>query len=148
MIRSREDFQPSAKMSEARSASTPETPSAASGALSKPVHIQPKGWGHEVWVHNDARYCGKILVVKAGKRCSLHSHKLKHETFYVQTGRVHMRIRHSDGREDSFEMSPGDVLELAPGTAHQFTGIAEQSEIMEFSTQHFEEDSYRIEKGD
>lgn len=112
-----------------------------------PVHLQPKGWGHEVWIHNDERYCGKILVVKAGKRCSLHFHAKKHETFYVQSGRLRMRLRHRDGREESFEMKKGDILEIEPGTAHQFTGI-EDAELFEFSTQHFEDDSIRIEKGD
>jgi mannose-6-phosphate isomerase-like protein (cupin superfamily) len=115
--------------------------------LRGPVHVQQKGWGHEVWLHNDERYCGKILVVKPGRRCSLHFHRLKHETFYVQSGRVRMRLRHGDGREESFEMRKGDILEIAPGTAHQFTGI-EECELFEFSTQHFEDDSYRIEKGD
>jgi len=112
-----------------------------------PVHIQPKGWGHEVWIHNDERYCGKILVVKQGKRCSLHFHKKKYETFYLQKGRVEMRLRHPDGREETFVMEPGEVLELSQGMAHQFTAL-EDAEIMEFSTQHFEEDSHRLEPGD
>ena len=120
---------------------------AAKSPVREPVHFQPKGWGHEVWIHNDERYCGKILVVKKDKKCSLHYHQKKHETFYIQSGRIHMRVRYEDGREQSFEMKPGDVLELAPGTAHQFTGL-EDSEIMEFSTQHFEDDSYRLERGD
>ena len=120
---------------------------ARTGPVREPVHIQPKGWGHEVWIHNDERYCGKILVVKKDRRCSLHFHKLKHETFYVQSGRIHMRIHDAEGREQAFEMAPGDVLELEPGTAHQFRGL-EDSEILEFSTQHFEEDSYRLVKGD
>jgi mannose-6-phosphate isomerase-like protein (cupin superfamily) len=117
------------------------------GPVRAPLHFQPKGWGHEVWIHNDERYCGKILVVKRGKKCSLHYHKRKYETFYVQSGRVHLRLRHADGREQSFEMAPGDVLEIEPGLAHQFTGL-EDSEILEFSTQHFEDDSCRIERGD
>ena len=126
---------------------SPEPSETPTPPVRAPVHVQPKGWGHEVWIHNDERYCGKILVVKKGKRCSLHYHKLKYETFYIQSGRIHMLLRHSDGREESFEMNQGDVLELAQGLAHQFTGL-EDSEIMEFSTQHFEEDSHRLVKGD
>ncbi len=121
--------------------------SAARAATRAPVHFQPKGWGHEVWIHNDERYCGKILVVKAGKRCSLHAHKVKYETFYVQSGSVSMRLRHPGGQEETFVMKKGDCLEIPQGTAHQFTGI-EDCELFEFSTQHFEDDSYRIEKGD
>ena len=115
---------------------------------SKPIHREEKGWGYEIWIHNSADYCGKVLVVKAGKKCSLHHHALKKETFYVQTGRISMRTVDEDGQESIFEMVPGDVLEIAPGFKHQFEGIAEVSEIMEFSTQHFESDSIRTEKGD
>ncbi len=35
-----------------------------------------------------------------------------------------------------------------PGLKHQFGGIAKVSEILEFSTEHFESDSIRTEKGD
>jgi hypothetical protein len=45
-------------------------------------------------------------------------------------------------------MSQGQVLEIPPGLSHQFTGIAECTEIVEFSTQHFDEDSIRLEVGD
>ncbi|MBT3203196.1 MAG: cupin domain-containing protein [Gammaproteobacteria bacterium] len=114
----------------------------------KPIHRQEKGWGYEIWIHNSEEYCGKILVVNAGRKCSLHHHILKRETFYVQTGQIQMRTVDEQGEESIFEMTPGDVLEIKRGFKHQFTGIAERSEIMEFSTQHFETDSIRTEKGD
>lgn len=115
---------------------------------SKPIHREEKGWGYEVWIHNSPAYCGKILVVNAGKRCSLHYHAMKRETFYIQSGRIWMRTVDTRGAESEFDMMPGDVLEIEPGLRHQFGGIDPVSEIMEFSTQHFEDDSIRIEKGD
>jgi mannose-1-phosphate guanylyltransferase len=117
-------------------------------APTKPIHREEKGWGYELWIHNDTDYCGKVLVVNAGKKCSLHYHERKKETFYVQTGQIWMRTVDEKGRESKFEMPAGDVLEITPGLKHQFGGIAERSEIMEFSTEHFESDSIRIEKGD
>lgn len=113
-----------------------------------PIHREEKGWGYEIWVHNSPDYCGKVLVVYDGKRCSLHHHELKKETFYIQSGKIWMRTVDESGNESEFEMVPGDVLEIAPGLKHQFGGLAEVSEIMEFSTQHFETDSIRTEKGD
>ena len=41
------------------------------------MKIVEKGWGRETWLHNDEKYCGKILFFNAGKKCSLHYHKLK-----------------------------------------------------------------------
>ena len=59
-----------------------------------------------------------------------------------------MRTVDKSGTESEFEMEKGDVLEIAPGLKHQFKGIADVTEIMEFSTQHFDSDSIRTEKGD
>jgi hypothetical protein len=38
-------------------------------------------------------------------------------------------------------------MDIPPGLLHQMQAI-EDSELYEFSTQHFESDSYRIVKGD
>ncbi len=111
------------------------------------IEIVRKGWGKELWVHNDEKYCGKILVLNKSKRCSLHFHVLKHETFYISKGLVEMELIEKNGEKRTFTMKPGDALEIPPGLMHRFTGL-EDSEIMEFSTQHFDEDSYRIERGD
>jgi mannose-6-phosphate isomerase len=113
----------------------------------KPIHVEPKGWGEEHWVHNDERYCGKLLILRKGMRCSLHFHVLKHETFYVARGRVRMELVHRNGAKEVFEMGAGETCEITPGLMHRFTGV-EDTEIFEFSTQHFEEDSFRVEKGD
>ena len=59
-----------------------------------------------------------------------------------------MRTINEAGNESLFEMEEGDVLEIPPGLKHQFEGIADITEIMEFSTEHFESDSIRTEKGD
>jgi len=119
------------------------------------IQIIPKGWGEERWLHNDELYCGKILVVHEGKRCSLHYHQLKTETFYVQQGRIRMELTDlKAGREtppvilEEFEMGPGDTLLLKPGMVHRFTSLDGDAHIFEFSTQHFDADSHRIEKGD
>jgi mannose-6-phosphate isomerase-like protein (cupin superfamily) len=119
------------------------------------IKIVPKGWGEERWIHNDELYCGKILVLHSGKHCSLHYHKLKTETFYIQSGHLQMELTDLDGGlqdppviREVFEMQAGDAMLLKPGTVHRFTGIAAVSLIFEFSTQHFDDDSHRIVKGD
>src|SRR5271154_4872833 len=63
--------------------------------IRKPVHIVTKGWGREVWIANGELYCGKILEINKGKRCSLHYHKLKTESFYLRSGRLRVRLRES-----------------------------------------------------
>lgn len=103
------------------------------------MEVHEKVWGEEHWIVNTPEYCGKKLVLKRGFRCSIHYHKLKHETFYVQSGKVFMEVN-----GESFFMNPGDSVVINRGDIHRFTGIDQLNEIFEFSTQHFEDDSYRL----
>jgi len=114
-----------------------------------PVHVEPKGWGREVWIANNDQYCGKILEIKKGKRCSLHFHKLKTESFYLRSGHLRLRVKESVSSAfvREFDLYEGECMDVSPGLVHQMEAL-EDSELFEFSTQHFESDSYRIVKGD
>lgn len=111
--------------------------------------VHPKGWGHELWIVNNEKYCGKLLFFKKDKRCSWHFHKIKDETFYLQSGKLQVHYGNDiDLNKSSIKiMNPGDSMHIYPGLCHQMIAL-EDSELFEFSTQHFEDDSYRIKKGD
>ena len=113
------------------------------------AEIHPKGWGYEKWIVNNQLYCGKLLYFHANKRCSFHFHKVKTETFYLQSGLI--KVLHSLGdnisQAEEVVLKPGDSFHVPVGLRHQMIAM-ENSELFEFSTQHFEEDSYRIVKGD
>ena len=114
-----------------------------------PIKFVKKGWGYEKWIVNKDLYCGKLLFFKAGKKCSWHFHVKKDEVFYLQSGR--MIVRYSDADElseaEELMLEPGMNFYIYPGLRHQMEAI-EDSELYEFSTEHFDEDSYRIVKGD
>jgi mannose-6-phosphate isomerase-like protein (cupin superfamily) len=114
-----------------------------------PVHVEPKGWGREVWIANNELYCGKILEINKGKRCSLHYHKLKTESFYLRTGRLKIRVKESPEAEviEEFELVAGECMDVPPGLVHQMEAL-EDTELFEFSTQHFNSDSHRLIRGD
>lgn len=113
------------------------------------IKFVPKGWGFEKWIVNKDEYCGKILYFVKGKKCSWHFHKLKDETFYIQSGRVRVHYSFNDEFQDSESkyLGPGDSFHIPKGLKHQIIAL-EDTELFEFSTQHFDEDSYRITKGD
>ena len=113
------------------------------------IEIHPKGWGHEKWIVNTDKYCGKILFFDEGKQCSWHYHKLKDETFYLQEGKLLVRYSDEDDRDNAKEliMERGDKFHVYRGLRHQMFAL-EDSDLFEFSTQHFEDDSYRIKRGD
>jgi mannose-6-phosphate isomerase-like protein (cupin superfamily) len=117
--------------------------------IRKPIRTVSKGWGREVWIANGRLYCGKILEMNKGKRCSLHYHKLKTESFYLRVGRLLMRIKESPNALESeeFELKIGECMDIRPGLVHQMEAL-EDSELYEFSTEHFDSDSHRIAKGD
>ena len=109
--------------------------------------IHEKGWGHEEWIVNSVLYCGKFLRVEAGKKCSLHYHERKTETMHVTKGSVVFRFGDSKEELQELTLSRGESFHIEPFLLHQFEAI-EDAEIVEFSTQHFEDDSIRVVKGD
>ena len=111
--------------------------------------VVEKGWGYEKWIVNTPEYCGKILHVEKGKRCSWHYHLVKEETFYVQSGRVMVFIGEDSNVEEAemLTLAPGESLHISPGMRHFFFGLTDV-DIFEFSTHHEESDSIRLTKGD
>ena len=108
-----------------------------------------KGWGYEHWIVNKKEYCGKLLFFKKGMRCSWHYHKLKDETFHVHGGSLivlHSRKDNPDFAE-RVVLGAGDSFYVPVGLRHQMIAL-EDTWMYEFSTEHFDEDSHRIIKGD
>lgn len=120
--------------------------------LIKEAEIHKKGWGYEAWIVNNEKYCGKILHFEQGKKFSLHYHKIKDETFFVLKDKF-LAILYDSlkdyEKKNRIEknIKKGDIIHIWPGRIHQLIAL-EESEIIEFSSQHFEEDSYRLEPGD
>ena len=130
---------------------------------SKRVKFVPKGWGFEKIIVNNTLYCGKLLYVIKDMRGSIHYHKIKNESFYVHSG--HVEVRYYDDREaleaflnqngpnkvydlmEKIILGPGDVFPVPVGRVHQLIGL-QDSEVFEFSTEDFSDDSYRLIKGD
>jgi quercetin dioxygenase-like cupin family protein len=108
----------------------------------------PKGWGHELIIHNCPEYCGKILVFREGCKFSMHYHILKQETWYVNKGTFTFTyIDTEKAITHKRTLKLGDVVTIKRGMPHQLLAL-EDGEIFEISTEHFDSDSYRIAKGD
>jgi capsule biosynthesis phosphatase len=113
------------------------------------IQIVPKGWGKEIIFANNDDFCGKILVFEKNKRFSMHFHMKKRETWYVAKGSFILTwIDVSIGKERSEQLKVGDVITNERGEPHQLLSLEDGSEIFEVSTRHYDEDSYRIRKGD
>ena len=113
------------------------------------IDIVSKGWGFEKIICNSSEYCGKLLYFIKGKKCSWHYHKLKDETFYIQSGKILLKYYDEDDIAFANEviLNKGDKFHIYRGLRHQMLAL-EDTELYEFSTQHFDDDSYRIIPGD
>jgi len=109
-----------------------------------------KGWGHEIWIHNSEKYCGKLLFFNKGKKCSWHYHHLKEETFYLQEGRILLKYGWDEdiNKATTLVLRPGSSFHITVGLKHQMKGLLKSNILFEFSTQHFDSDSIRIIPGD
>ena len=114
------------------------------------MEIVEKAWGREVIFANNDMYCGKKLIHdKAGSKGSMHFHMKKHETFYVESGSFRIRwINVVDASIHSNVIQQGQTWENAPGQPHQLEALEDNSVIIEVSTTHYDNDSYRVMPGD
>ena len=118
-----------------------------------PVDIKPpkrveKVWGYELWIHNDEDYCGKLLVfTEETNKFSMHYHLKKKETWYIQEGSfIFDWIDVENGKRERKTITKGDSVLIDRGLPHQLIALEDNSIVFEVSTEHFDEDSYRIYK--
>jgi mannose-6-phosphate isomerase-like protein (cupin superfamily) len=115
--------------------------------------IVNKLWGYEIWIENNEKYCGKHLHIVPGKKCSVHYHKNKKETFYIISGKL--LIEYSDHTDlyswqnmlgiKTILLEKGDSFTIEPNTPHRFYTTASYAcDFIEISSHHNDNDSYRI----
>lgn len=111
--------------------------------------IHTKGWGFEKWIVNKSDYCGKLLFIQKNKKVSWHYHILKDETFYVQSGSIILLYSEQDDIElaNKVILNKGNSFHIPRKLRHRMIAL-EDTELFEFSTEHFDSDSYRLIKGD
>ena len=113
--------------------------------ITTPKRVEKK-WGYELWIHNDNEYCGKLLVfTKDRNRFSMHYHIKKKESWYVQEGRFQFNyIDVENGKLKGTQLEKGQSVTIERGQPHQLIALEDNSIVFEVSTEHFDEDSYRV----
>ena len=109
-----------------------------------------KGWGYEIiWATND-KYCGKIMVFeRAGAKFSMHFHRDKEETWFVNAGRFKLTWCNTlTAQYHEQVLEEGMVWHNPTLQPHQLEALVDHSTIFEVSTPDSIEDNYRIIPGD
>ena len=112
-------------------------------------HVEDKTWGWETWIVNNDLYCGKVLHMRCGGHTSMHFHMRKHETMYCQRGSFEIVFcdATTGARVAGTVLNVGDSIVIPPGQPHQIVGKGvDMNELVEFSTHHENEDSYRVSR--
>ncbi len=82
----------------------------------------PKIWGSTCKLFDLNNVEVHRIEVKAGGYCSEHSHKYKHNLFYVESGELHIRTWLANGKAIENCLLAGDILSVRPGVVHRFEG--------------------------
>jgi mannose-6-phosphate isomerase-like protein (cupin superfamily) len=103
-----------------------------------------KEWGFEEILVNGP-LCAKFLHVQAGKKCSLHYHHIKDETFYVLEGECRLQTALVEGFYEKLPvLKKGESRHIPAGLPHRFSS-KEGCVLLEVSTHHDDADVFRVE---
>jgi quercetin dioxygenase-like cupin family protein len=87
-------------------------------------NIAGKIWGQTKLIHKNGVLEFHRIDFKAGFKCSEHKHSFKWNGFYVESGKMLVRVWQDDqGLVDETILNAGDFTQVKPGKFHQFEGI-------------------------
>ncbi len=90
-----------------------------------------------------------MVFEKVGSKFSMHFHKEKDETWFVNDGKFLLRwIDTKEAKLYTKELNPGDTWHNPPLQPHQLEALVPNSSVTEVSTADSIDDNYRIIPGD
>jgi len=84
-----------------------------------------KIWGYTQEIFNNSLFELHRLEFNEGYNCSEHLHKFKFNAFFVESGKLLVRVwdNKDDSSYEEITLHPGDFYKVEPGHYHQFEGI-------------------------
>ena len=83
-----------------------------------------KIWGQTELIHANGVLEFHRIEYKAGYKCSEHENEFKWNGFFVESGKMLIRVWQNDyDLVDETILLPGDFTQVKPGCVHQFEGI-------------------------
>ena len=85
-----------------------------------------KIWGKTEEIHKNGVLEFHRIEFKAGFKCSEHEHKFKWNGFFVESGKMIVRVwqdGEQSGLVDETLLEAGDFTQVKPGKIHQFEGV-------------------------
>ena len=85
-----------------------------------------KIWGQTELIHANGVPEFHRIEFKAGYKCSEHEHEFKWNGFFVESGKMIVRVWQSEDQQglvDETILEAGDFTQVKPGMVHQFEGV-------------------------
>jgi len=98
-----------------------------------------KIWGERWLVRKDSTHAVSYLEVKAGHRCSWHSHNTKYNLFVVLDGELKLVIEEMDVKA-VVTLRRGESFVINPGQWHEFRAVTDCMVIEEMYVEYNESD--------
>jgi quercetin dioxygenase-like cupin family protein len=114
-------------------------------------YIEKKAWGEKHNIFYNHAIAVDRLHIRKGGYCSLHSHEFKYNRFYVETGKLLIRMAINNDIKN-FIVGPGDecpykIFDVPPGRIHQFQALEETICIEMAYAKVVENDIKRLNEG-
>ena len=107
-----------------------------------------KIWGQTELIHANGVLEFHRIEFKAGYKCSEHEHEFKWNGFFVESGKMIVRVWQSEDQQglvDETILKAGDFTQVKPGMVHQFEGV-EDGVAFELYCAELNEGSYKNNK--
>ena len=83
-----------------------------------------KIWGQTELIHANGVLEFHRIEYKAGFKCSEHEHQFKWNGFFVESGKMMVKVWQKDyDLVDETILNAGDFMRVKPGVFHQFIGM-------------------------
>jgi len=114
--------------------------------MSEDKNAMQYDWGIEAPFTTASDYSGKILIFeKAHNKTSMHFHKEKHKTYFVNAGKFNIRyIDVKTAAVYDVEVEEGNTYEVVPLQPVQIIALADNSSLMEISNSTDNDDIYHV----
>ena len=111
--------------------------------------VDVRAWGDEISIANfpNEGFCGKLLCLCEGSRCSIHRHKDKNETLYLlgkdcEKPLVYFEAGNDPENMESRLIYPGELINVFDGIWHRFNGL-EDAIFVEVSQPDVKSERYK-----
>lgn len=106
-----------------------------------------KVWGTTQLITATAQFEWHRIEIKAGGYCSKHRHATKWNGFYLEYGKLLIRVWKSEGIIDTTILLPGQYTAVSPGAYHQFEAVEDCIAFEQYWAEYARDDIDRENTG-